>query len=110
MRRLWYWPVLVASFLRDLVLSSVQVARAVVAPRDITRPRFVVVPLRADTDAEITLVANYITLTPGTLTVDVSADRTTLLVHDIFAGGSGDDTRAGVTDGIEASVLRATRG
>ncbi|MBP7242290.1 Na+/H+ antiporter subunit E [Amaricoccus sp.] len=109
MKRVLHWPALGVAFLRDLVLSSVQVARAVVAPGDITRPRFVVVPLRAQTDLEIAGVANYITLTPGTLTVDVSADRSCLLVHDIFAGQSGDGTRAGVTDGIEARVLRAMR-
>ena len=35
----------------------------------------------ARSNLEITMVANYITLTPGTLTVDVSPDRSTLLVH-----------------------------
>ena len=35
------------------------------------------------TDAQITLLANMITLTPGTLSVDVSADRKTLYVHAI---------------------------
>lgn len=109
-RRAGLWVVLGGWFLRDLVVSSVQVAGAVLSPRDATRPRFVVVPLRATTDAEIALVANYITLTPGTLTVDVSPDRTSLLVHDIFAGASGEATRAGVTEGIEARVLRAMRG
>jgi multicomponent Na+:H+ antiporter subunit E len=51
-------------FLWDLVASSVQVARAVVSRRDITRPRFVTVPLRATSDLEIMLVANFISLTP----------------------------------------------
>lgn len=108
-RRAWYALRLFAVFLWDLLVSSVLVARAVLSPRDITRPRLVVVPLRATSDLEITLVANFISLTPGTLSVDVSADRSALLVHDIFAGDSGDGTRAGVRDGIETRVLKATR-
>ena len=101
------WVLIV--FFWDLVASSIQVAWAVIAPGDRTKPRLVTVPLKATSDFEITSVANFITLTPGTLTVDVSEDHKTLLVHDLFAGSSSDATRAGVTNGIEARVLRATR-
>ncbi len=96
-------------FLWDLVASSVQVAIAVLSPTDRTRPRLVTVPLNASSGLEITMVANFISLTPGTLSVDVSDDRSTLLVHDLFAGDSGDATREAVRDGIETRVLRATR-
>ena len=69
-----------------------------------------VVPLtKARTGLEITMVANYITLTPGTLTVDVSPDRSTLLVHSLLAGDSGDGVRADVQDRIEPRVTRVTR-
>ena len=106
----WYALRLATAFLRDLVLSSIQVAVAVLSPRDITRPRFVTVPLkRARSGLEITMVANYITLTPGTLTVDVSPDGSTLLVHALLAGESGDAVRADIRDGIEARVTRVTR-
>ncbi|MBB5220988.1 multisubunit Na+/H+ antiporter MnhE subunit [Amaricoccus macauensis] len=94
------------AFLRDLTLSSVAVARAVVDPRR-AAPGFVTVPLTlARTDVEITLVANYITLTPGTLTVDVSADRRTLLVHALEADEAG--IRADIA-AIEVRVTGATR-
>ncbi len=108
-RRLWFGLRLFVVFLRDLVVSSVQVARAVLSPRDIARPRFTTIPLRATSDVEITLVANFISLTPGTLTIDVSPDRKTLLVHDMFAGEDSTAARASVRDGIEARVLKATR-
>lgn len=96
-------------FLWDLLTSSVQVAIAVLLPGNRTRPRLVTVPLKARTDVEIALVANFISLTPGTLSIDVSRDRETLLVHDLFAGESGDGTRTEVRDGIETRVIRATR-
>jgi multicomponent Na+:H+ antiporter subunit E len=96
-------------FLWDLWNSSVQVALAVLSPTDRTKPRLVTIPLRAKSDLEITLVANFISLTPGTLSIDVSPDRKTLLIHDIFAGESSEDSRAAVRDGIETRVLRVTR-
>jgi len=96
-------------FLWDLLTSSIQVALAVLLPGERTNPRLVSVPLKARSDLEITLVANFISLTPGTLSVDVNEDRDALLVHDLFAGDSSEETRSGVRDGIEARVLRATR-
>jgi multicomponent Na+:H+ antiporter subunit E len=108
------WPVhttwLAAAFGRDLLISSLQVARAVLTPADRVQPRFVTVPLAsARSGLEITLVANYITLTPGTLTVDVSPDRRTLLVHSLLAGDSGDGVRADIRQAIEPRVTRVTR-
>lgn len=94
------------AFLRDLALSSVAVARTVLDPRR-AAPGFVTVPLAAaTTDLEIALVANYITLTPGTLTVDVSPDRGSLLVHALDADPGA--VRADVA-AIEARVTGATR-
>ena len=107
--RLWHALALAAAFCRDLVVSSLLVARAVLLGNRAVRPRFVIVPLsKARTDLEITLVANYITLTPGTLTVDVSPDRSRLLVHSLLAGDSA-TVRADVQQGIEARVTRVTR-
>lgn len=96
-------------FLWDLWTSSLQVAVAVLAPGDRTKPRLVIVPLRAKSDLEITLVGNFISLTPGTLTVDVAPDGSRLLVHDLFAGSSSEGTCASVRDGIEARVIKVTR-
>ena len=106
--RLWYLLRLFVFFLWDLLVSSLLVARAVLSPKDITKPRLVTIPLNVKSDAGITMVANFITLTPGTLTVDVSNDRSTLLVHDLLAGVSGDGTRESVRTGIESRVLKVT--
>src|SRR5690606_41492112 len=64
---------------------------------------------QARSDLEIAMVANYITLTPGTLTVDVSADRSILLIHALTGGDSGDELRAQVRDSIEPRVLEVVR-
>jgi len=110
---LWPWKllVLVTTFAWDLVDSSIQVARRVLGPAGgMAPPCFVTVPLtQARSDLEIAVVANYITLTPGTLTVDVSADRSTLLIHALTGGDSGDELRAQVRDSIEPRVLEVLR-
>ncbi|MDP1571106.1 MAG: Na+/H+ antiporter subunit E [Vicinamibacterales bacterium] len=65
-----------------LLLSNLRVARTVLfTPVDRLTPGIMAVPLRLTTDAEITALANLITLTPGTLTLDVSTDRRVLFVH-----------------------------
>jgi multicomponent Na+:H+ antiporter subunit E len=66
----------------ELVLSNLRVARSVLfTPLAELRPGIIAVPLDLESDAEITALANLLTLTPGTLTLDVSDDRTTIFVH-----------------------------
>ena len=70
-------------FVWELMVSAVRVAMIVVQPnlRAQLKPAIVAFPLTVQSDAEITLLVNMITLTPGTLSVDVSDDRSALYVH-----------------------------
>jgi multicomponent Na+:H+ antiporter subunit E len=92
---------LLLRFLKELFVSSVQVAAVVLNP--FARPvgAFLTVPLDAETDVEILLTANLISLTPGTLTVDVAEDRRSLIVHAMSA-----DDPAAATAGIKAALER----
>ncbi|MCK6554128.1 Na+/H+ antiporter subunit E [Candidatus Binatia bacterium] len=72
---------LVVDFLRELTVSTLQVAATVMSPRLRIRPAFIVVPLALADDFAITILANMITLTPGTLTLDIAPDRSALYVH-----------------------------
>lgn len=76
---------LASLFVYELILSAVRVGLLVLRPnlRAHLTPGIVAFPLRVQRDAEITLLANLITLTPGTLSVDVSDDRKLLFVHAI---------------------------
>lgn len=65
-------------------------------------------PLTASSTVEITLLANLITLTPGTLSVDVSADRRFLLIHAIDVGDREALIRE-IRDGFEKKVMEACR-
>jgi multicomponent Na+:H+ antiporter subunit E len=68
-------------FMGELVVATARVAYLIIKPGIDIRPGIVAVPLDIQTDAEITLLANLITLTPGTLTLDVSHDRQMIYVH-----------------------------
>ncbi|MFB6163026.1 MAG: Na+/H+ antiporter subunit E [Halococcoides sp.] len=71
------------TFLWEVITANVDVAYRVVHPSMPIEPAVFEVPLRVETDAAITTIANSITLTPGTLTMDHDPDRNVLYVHTI---------------------------
>ena len=97
-----------AFFLGQLVLSSLRVATDIVTPRHRARPGVVAVPLDVQSDAEITLLANLVSLTPGSLSLDLSDDRRTLFVHVMFLDDP-EATRRAIKDGFERRVLELLR-
>lgn len=73
----------VAQFLWEVATANLDVAYRVLHPSMPIEPDVVEVPLRVESDAAITTIANSITLTPGTLTMDHDAETNTLYVHGI---------------------------
>ena len=97
-------------YLAELVWSSLQVAIDVCRPRLRMCPGVVGLPLRARTDAEITVLANLISLTPGTLSLDLSPDRRILYVHAMDLENGPETLRADIRDRLESRVLTLLRG
>lgn len=106
-RRLWRFTVMVLVFLRELVISSLQVAKYTLQPTLNIQSGIVKYPLDVTTDREITALSNLITLTPGTMTLDVSSDRTHLYVHafNVETEG-GEEVIAGIKGSLEKHVHR----
>lgn len=92
-------------FLYELVISAAKVAWVVVQPdmRSI-KPAMVAVPLTVKSDWEITILANMITLTPGTLSIDVAPDRSVLYVHALTVEDH-EHVIGGIVDGFEKKVM-----
>lgn len=65
----------------DIVVANITVARLVLGPQARLQPVFVEVPLEVVHPQSITLLASIITMTPGTVSADLSEDRRRLLVH-----------------------------
>jgi multicomponent Na+:H+ antiporter subunit E len=109
-RTVWAFIVLAVVFLRDLTIANFAVAHDLLTPKSQLRPGIIKVPLTATTDAEITALANLLTLTPGTTTIDISEDRSTLYLHVMYLDREGPDrTREKIQREIEARLLRVTR-
>jgi len=70
-----------AVVLYDIVVANLVVARLILGPPARLRPAFIEYPLRLRTDLAISLLANTISLTPGTVSARLSSDRRHLLVH-----------------------------
>jgi multicomponent Na+:H+ antiporter subunit E len=95
-------------FVWELLVSNLRVAWDVVTPQVFRRPGIIAVPLDAKTDFEITLLAGLLTLTPGSLSVDVSSDRTVMYVHCMFIDDP-ERMRRAIKDGFERRVLELLR-
>jgi multicomponent Na+:H+ antiporter subunit E len=71
-------------FIKELVLANLRVGFDILTPPWHMKPGVIAMPLEARTELEITMVANLISLTPGTLSLDVSDDRKVLYIHAMF--------------------------
>lgn len=99
---------LIAFFFKALVISNLKVVWDVITPGHISQPGIVRVPLDAKTDFEIMMVANLISLTPGTLSIDLSDDRRFLYVHVMFMHDVA-EVRRELKQGLEKRVLEVLR-
>jgi multicomponent Na+:H+ antiporter subunit E len=79
--RPWHAAVFAAYFAFKLVQANLLLAWEIVTPRNKIRTGIVAVPVRGCSDMLVALVANAITLTPGTLSLEVRRDPATLYVH-----------------------------
>jgi len=95
-------------FVKELILANFRVAYDVLTPTHHMKPGIIAVPLDATSDIEITLLANFITLTPGTLSLDVSADRRVLYVHSMYIRDV-DKEREQIKKGFERRLLEILR-
>ena len=73
----------VLTVLYDILAANFNVARLILAGQRHVRPAFVRVPLRVRSELAISLLANTVSLTPGTVSAWLSPDRTHLIVHGL---------------------------
>lgn len=109
--RVWRLIAFIVLYVWDFTLASLRVAYDVLTPRFHMKPGVIRIPLEARTDLEITIFANLLSLTPGTLALDVSRDRDQLYVHAMFIDGDDPDRlRRAIKGRLEGRVLGLMRG
>lgn len=95
-------------FIYEIVKGAVIIAFDIATPKHYMRPGILAVPLTAKSDLEITLLANIITFTPGTMSMDVSRDRKVLYVYSVYINDEQEDIAA-IKNGLEKKLLEAMR-
>ena len=96
----------------EILLSNLSIAKLVLQPKPRLDPGIIAVPLRLASNLEITILASVITLTPGTISVDLGengAGERVLYVHNLRVGDP-DTFRRSIRDGFERLILQVTRG
>ena len=99
---------LLGRFTVEFFASSMLVAWDVLTPGQRSSPAILAIPLDLEEPLQITTLANLVSLTPGTLSLDVSPDQKTLYVHAMFVGDP-EKTRSAIKNGLEKRVMEAMR-
>lgn len=95
-------------FLYKLLLANVQVAYDVITPKYFFKPGIIRYPMEAKTDIEINLLSTVISLTPGTLILDISDDKKILYIHVMYLRGK-QEFIMDIRNGFEKKLLELLR-
>jgi multicomponent Na+:H+ antiporter subunit E len=91
--------------IKEIILANLRVARLVLTPRLKVRPGIIALPAEAKGDLQVTILGNSITLTPGTITMLVSADQKTLYIHTLDIEDP-QETKKEIKESLEKYILR----
>lgn len=98
-----------ALFTKEVIYGSIRIGYDIISPKNYAKPGIIAIPLDAKTDLEITLLANSITLTPGTTSLAVSADKSTLYVYSVYIDKSKEQSISDIKNGLEKKLLEVLR-
>lgn len=105
----WAVTYLFLLFLKELIKANIDVLKLVLRPKLNMRPGIFALETELKTDWEVTLLSNLITLTPGTLVVDVSDDNKTLYIHAIDIGDVSEAIDS-IKNTFEKAIMEVSRG
>ena len=106
--RVWSMISLVLLFFKELVLSNWSVVKLVIRPKLNIRPGIFAYETNLTEDWQITILSNLITLTPGTLVLDVSDDNKILYIHTIDIDDV-DDAVSSIKDSFEKAIMEVSQ-
>jgi multicomponent Na+:H+ antiporter subunit E len=108
LHRVWAVIKLFFLFIKELVLSNITVLKLVLKPKVNIKPGIFALPTDLQKDWEIMLLGNLITLTPGTLTVDVSDDNKVLYIHAVHIDDVKDSVDS-IKNTFEKAIMEVSR-
>jgi len=108
MNRVWAVIKLISLFLKELVMANIQVLFLIIQPKMPIKPAIFALPTVLEKDWEITLLSNLITLTPGTLVIDISPDSKTLYIHALHYDDA-DEAIDSIKNTFEKAIQEVSR-
>jgi multicomponent Na+:H+ antiporter subunit E len=108
LKKVWAIFKLLVLFLKELLFSSITVLRLIIRPKLDIRPGIFSLPTELKSDWEITLLSCLITLTPGTLTLDISPDGKTLYIHAMDIPND-EEVVMQIKDTFEKAIMEVTK-
>ncbi|MDX5323295.1 MAG: Na+/H+ antiporter subunit E [Exiguobacterium sp.] len=107
MRRVFAAFKLIALFIKELIMSNIDVVKVLLSPKFDIEPGIIEVPTQLKSDWELTLLASLISLTPGTLSMDFSEDKKSIFVHSIHVPDKEEMIRE-IHDTFEKAIMEVT--
>lgn len=106
--RVWAVICLIGLFFKELISANIQVLFLIIQPKMPIKPAIFALPIVLEKDWEITLLSSLITLTPGTLVLDVSEDSKTLYIHALNYGDA-DEAIDSIKNTFEKAIQEVSR-
>lgn len=107
--RVWLGLNLLIFFIKEVIVSNIRVTLEVITPNFGMNPGVIAVPLDARSDLEIFLFANMVTMTPGTVSLEVSEDKKFLYIHSMYIDGDKEKLKQKIKDDFERRLLEVLR-
>jgi len=82
--RFWRALQFLVFYLLEIVKANLRIAYDIVTPRNRFRPGIIRVPLPELTDVQCMVLTNLVTMTPGTLSLELTEDKRTLYLHSMY--------------------------
>lgn len=108
MKRVFKIVQLILLFIKELILSNIDIVRHVYKPKQNFEPGIFALPTELKSNWEITLLANLISLTPGTLSIAVSDDNSHIYIHAMDVGDS-EEAISSIKNTFEKAIMEVTR-
>lgn len=95
-------------YIMEIVIANIRVAYYILSPKLNMKTGVIAVPLDVTSDLEILSLNNLITMTPGSISLDVSTDRKVIYVHVMFSNDI-ESIRSSIKQGLETKLMEVSR-
>lgn len=103
-RKAWLFFVFLLFYLKEMVKANLQLARDILSPKMRMHPGIVKVHTNAKNSRQILALFNLVTMTPGSLCLDVNDDHSCIFIHGLYVK-SHDEFEKEIIEGIEKKML-----